>query len=67
MGASEADLRSIFFKNGLLIVATGWLSGLALGIGIIALQHFVGDRSLGFWLCAGILPRKSEMGTCSID
>ena len=47
MGASEADLRNIFFKNGLLIVATGWLSGLALGIGIIALQHYIGVVPLG--------------------
>ena len=47
MGASEADLRSIFFKNGLLIVATGWLSGLVVGLGIIALQHYVGIVPLG--------------------
>jgi lipoprotein-releasing system permease protein len=47
MGASEADLRRIFFKNGLLIVATGWLCGLALGASVIALQHFVGIVPLG--------------------
>lgn len=47
MGASESDLRSIFFKNGLLIVATGWLSGLVVGLGIIALQHYVGIVPLG--------------------
>ena len=47
MGASEADLRSIFFKNGLLIVATGWLSGMVVGLGIIALQHYVGIVPLG--------------------
>ncbi|HCP41462.1 MAG TPA: hypothetical protein DIT65_06675 [Cryomorphaceae bacterium] len=47
MGASESDLRNIFFKNGLMIVATGWLSGLLVGFGVIALQHYVGIVPLG--------------------
>ena len=47
MGSSDKDLRKIFFKNGILIVSTGWLSGLLLGIAIIALQKWVGIVPLG--------------------
>ena len=47
MGATETDLRSIFFKNGLLIVLTGWGSGLIFGGILIALQQFVGIVPLG--------------------
>ena len=47
MGGSDKDLRKIFFKNGILIVSTGWLSGLLLGIAIIALQKWIGIVPLG--------------------
>ena len=47
MGATETDLRGIFFKNGLLIVLTGWGSGLIFGGILIALQQFVGIVPLG--------------------
>ena len=47
MGGSDKDLRKIFFKNGVLIVSTGWLSGLFLGIAIIALQKWIGIVPLG--------------------
>ena len=47
MGGSDKDLRKIFFKNGILIVSTGWLSGLLLGTAIIALQKWIGIVPLG--------------------
>ena len=47
MGGSDKDLRKIFFKNGILIVSTGWLSGLLLGIAIIVLQKWIGIVPLG--------------------
>ena len=47
MGGSDKDLRKIFFKNGILIVSTGWLSWLLLGIAIIALQKWIGIVPLG--------------------
>ena len=47
MGGSDKDLRKIFFKNGILIVSTGWLSGILLGIAIIALQKWIGIVPLG--------------------
>lgn len=47
MGSSERQLRSIFFKNGMLIVLTGWICGLGLGILIISLQSYVGIVPLG--------------------
>ena len=47
MGTSNAQLRSIFFKNGLLIVLAGWAVGLSLGTIIILIQKYVGVVSLG--------------------
>ncbi|MCO4775855.1 MAG: FtsX-like permease family protein, partial [Flavobacteriales bacterium] len=47
MGTSHAQLRSIFFKNGLLIVLAGWAVGLSLGTTIILIQKYVGVVSLG--------------------
>ena len=47
MGSSDKDLRKIFFKNGILIVSTGWLSGLLFGMAIIALQKWIGIVPLG--------------------
>ena len=47
MGTSNAQLRSIFFKNGLLIVLAGWAVGLTLGTTIILIQKYVGVVSLG--------------------
>ena len=47
MGTSNAQLRSIFFKNGLLIVLAGWAVGLSLGTTIILIQKYVGVVSLG--------------------
>jgi lipoprotein-releasing system permease protein len=47
MGATDKDLKSIFFKNGILIVSTGWLSGILLGMAIISLQKWIGIVPLG--------------------
>ena len=47
MGTSNAQLRSIFFKNGLLIVLAGWAVGLTLVTTIILIQKYVGVVSLG--------------------
>jgi len=43
MGTSNAQLRAIFFKNGLLIVLAGWAVGLGIGTSIILIQKV-------FWL-----------------
>ena len=47
MGTSNAQLRSIFFKNGLFIVLAGWAAGLGLGSTVIMVQEYVGVVSLG--------------------
>tara|TARA_B110000858_G_scaffold42118_1_gene48190 strand:- start:2000 stop:3139 length:1140 start_codon:yes stop_codon:yes gene_type:complete len=47
MGTSEKQLRGVFFKNGMLIVASGWLAGLTLGTFVILLQKYVGIVPLG--------------------
>ena len=65
MGGSDKDLRKIFFKNGILIVSTGWLSGLFLGIAIIALQKWIGIVPLGLRIRSRILSSKSKMAALS--
>ena len=47
MGTSNAQLRAIFFKNGLLIVLAGWAVGLGIGTSIILIQKYIGVVSLG--------------------
>ena len=47
MGTSNAQLRAIFFKNGLLIVLAGWAVGLGIGTSIILVQKYIGVVSLG--------------------
>lgn len=47
MGTSNAQLRAIFFKNGLLIVLAGWAVGLGIGTTIILIQKYIGVVSLG--------------------
>ena len=47
MGASTQQLRSIFLKNGLLITASGWAAGIALGSLLILLQQRIGIIPLG--------------------
>ena len=47
MGTSNAQLRAIFFKNGLLIVLAGWAVGLGIGTSIILIKKYIGVVSLG--------------------
>jgi len=47
MGASDRLLRAVFFKNGMLIVGSGWLLGLLLGISLILSQQYIGIIPLG--------------------
>lgn len=47
MGASRRQRQLIFFKNGVLIVASGWASGISIGVLLIVLQQYVGIIPLG--------------------
>jgi len=47
MGASDRLLRAVFFKNGMLIVGSGWILGLTLGISLILTQQYIGIIPLG--------------------
>ena len=47
MGASNAQLRQLFFTNGMYIVGTGWALGMTLAILLIVLQQQVGLITLG--------------------
>ena len=47
MGASNAQLRQIFFTNGMYIVVTGWALGITIGSILIVLQQQVGLITLG--------------------
>lgn len=47
VGADVRTLRTIFFKEGLLISLVGALSGLFLGVLIVLLQKYLGLLSLG--------------------
>ena len=61
MGASNAQLRQIFFTNGMYIVVTGWALGMTIGIILIVLQQQVGLITLGSgWPCTGILSSNAK-------
>jgi lipoprotein-releasing system permease protein len=47
MGASNAQLRQLFFTNGMYIVVAGWALGMTLAILLIVLQQQVGLITLG--------------------
>ena len=47
MGASNAQLRQLFFTNGMYIVGAGWALGMTLAILLIVLQQQVGLITLG--------------------
>ena len=47
MGASNAQLRQIFFTNGMFIVGAGWALGMIIGIILIVLQQQIGLITLG--------------------
>lgn len=47
MGASNEQLRKLFFTNGMYITLSGWGTGMLLGTAIILLQKYVGLITLG--------------------
>lgn len=47
MGTDEQTLKTIFFKEGLLIGLVGAVSGLILGVGIVLIQDYFGLVALG--------------------
>ena len=47
MGATNEQLRKLFFTNGMYITLSGWGVGMLVGIAIILLQKYVGIITLG--------------------
>jgi len=47
MGATNDQLRKLFFTNGMYITLSGWGVGMLLGISIILIQKYVGIITLG--------------------
>jgi lipoprotein-releasing system permease protein len=47
MGASDFQVRQLFFTNGMLIVLAGWMLGVLLGSLLVILQSSIGLVSLG--------------------
>jgi ABC-type lipoprotein release transport system permease subunit len=46
MGVTESFIRRVFFTEGLLIVVTGTIAGLLVGLGLCGLQQWTGIVSL---------------------
>lgn len=62
MGASKTQVRTLFFTNGFYIVLAGWALGMLLGIGIVALQKFVGIIPLGTGYVQDFYPVNLTVG-----